>query len=102
MRGTDEKGSQSTIKMEKGYYGMYPLGVSRNQTVAIHNKNGQGLLQDDLAIRLAMKEVVAIHNKNGKGLLHFSDNFNGLLVPASQSTIKMEKGYYENASAGVS
>ena len=45
MRGTDEKGSQSTIKMEKGYYGMYPLGVSRNQTVAIHNKNGQGLLQ---------------------------------------------------------
>ncbi len=61
--------SQSTIKMDKGYYGMYPLGVSRNQTVAIHNKNGQGLLQDDLAIRLAMKEVVAIHNKNGQGLL---------------------------------
>ncbi len=39
------KGSQSTIKMDKGYYTTIKL-YNRiiNFIVAIHNKNGQGLL----------------------------------------------------------
>ncbi len=38
--------------------------------------------------------MVAIHNKNGQGLLptKFSDAIDALI--ASQSTIKMDKGYY--------
>ncbi len=82
--------------MEKGYY----YGNVTNKTtlliVAIHNKNGKGLLPPNevLAIFRAAKESqstikmekgyyfycnsfcrkriakVAIHNKNGKGLLH--------------------------------
>ena len=36
---------------------------------------------------------VAIHNKNGKGLLQ-SDCKKRFSVNLSQSTIKMEKGYY--------
>ena len=39
-------------------------------TVAIHNKNGKGLLQEWLeSIGIGNIERVAIHNKNGKGLL---------------------------------
>ena len=61
--------SQSTIKMEKGYYEeamlMYPdLG----DVVAIHNKNGKGLLLKSGMLKHFML-MVAIHNKNGKGLL---------------------------------
>ncbi len=37
--------------------------------VAIHNKNGKGLLQIAHVVSIAI-ELVAIHNKNGKGLLH--------------------------------
>ena len=37
--------SQSTIKMDKGYYCIYKWSYTIiNDTVAIHNKNGQGLL----------------------------------------------------------
>ncbi len=38
--------SQSTIKMDKGYYNMTALerDWSLTMMVAIHNKNGQGLL----------------------------------------------------------
>ena len=37
--------SQSTIKMDKGYYLIYMNGFQiAIKTVAIHNKNGQGLL----------------------------------------------------------
>ena len=55
--------------MEKGYYVsfciFYPINV---ESVAIHNKNGKGLLLTiDLIAR--GKREVAIHNKNGKGLL---------------------------------
>ena len=39
-------------------------------------------------------QVVAIHNKNGKGLLPASNDLPAPLLPTSQSTIKMEKGYY--------
>ncbi len=37
--------SQSTIKMDKGYYRIYRITTPFVLTVAIHNKNGQGLLQ---------------------------------------------------------
>ena len=41
-----QKWSQSTIKMDKGYYGEKCLyGYPIQDIVAIHNKNGQGLLQ---------------------------------------------------------
>ena len=41
------------------------------------------------------KEVmVAIHNKNGKGLLPIAKKAKARLAKLSQSTIKMEKGYY--------
>ena len=66
--------SQSTIKMEKGYY-CKPLPF-----VLI-------LIQ------------VAIHNKNGKGLLLIVGSFIIMFSPMSQSTIKMEKGYYSNLTA---
>ena len=36
--------SQSTIKMEKGYYTISANGGGNNGVVAIHNKNGKGLL----------------------------------------------------------
>ena len=39
---------------------------------------------------------VAIHNKNGKGLLLKANPFTSIAKPQSQSTIKMEKGYYLN------
>ncbi len=38
--------------------------------------------------------IVAIHNKNGKGLLHTTNAITEVMVKMSQSTIKMEKGYY--------
>ena len=86
--------------------------------VAIHNKNGKGLLLNIYVVKGTNEIAVAIHNKNGKGLLHqirlqsqryqkvaiHNKNGKGLLLkgkyPAcchhlrSQSTIKMEKGYY--------
>ena len=37
---------------------------------------------------------VAIHNKNGKGLLLLKQWLRLLQQKKSQSTIKMEKGYY--------
>ncbi len=37
--------------------------------VAIHNKNGKGLLPNLMTIALENTLIVAIHNKNGKGLL---------------------------------
>ena len=36
--------SQSTIKMEKGYYHEYYAKYNYKVVVAIHNKNGKGLL----------------------------------------------------------
>ena len=61
--------SQSTIKMEKGYY---PTLTPKSFWVL----------------------KVAIHNKNGKGLLPYSAKTEAQKAQASQSTIKMEKGYY--------
>ena len=41
------------------------------------------------------QNFVAIHNKNGKGLLHFYFFLMSEKQKMSQSTIKMEKGYYK-------
>ncbi len=62
--------SQSTIKMEKGYYVIMMIEDLMLIKVAIHNKNGKGLLQE---IRIP------------SGIKYLGE---------SQSTIKMEKGYY--------
>ena len=40
--------------------------------------------------------MVAIHNKNGQGLLQVVQEHYRALVKLSQSTIKMDKGYYSN------
>ena len=39
--------SQSTIKMEKGYYEEREFDEKLTGIVSIHNKNGKGLLQED-------------------------------------------------------
>ena len=87
--------SQSTIKMEKGYYttNRNPK-TNKKQSVAIHNKNGKGLLRGDRQMVGGKKHRVAIHNKNGKGLLQKEEQNRKNLYLTSQSTIKMEKGYY--------
>ena len=79
--------------MEKGYYHNTENVARKPTNVAIHNKNGKGLL-------LRFKEstnrcrIVAIHNKNGKGLLQKACPDKLKKAIKSQSTIKMEKGYY--------
>ncbi len=104
--------------MEKGYYLWFKKSSVPILVVAIHNKNGKGLLHIYHIYNTAASDLVAIHNKNGKGLLHVMDwdstninivaihNKNGkgllpeitvlqqYLMNQSQSTIKMEKGYY--------
>ncbi len=55
--------------MDKGYYVINKqIKKYHGKRVAIHNKNGQGLLQAGIAITLTCL-YVAIHNKNGQGLL---------------------------------
>ncbi len=41
--------------------------------VAIHNKNGQGLLPENVQVDEETGVTVAIHNKNGQGLLLHSN-----------------------------
>ncbi len=67
--------SQSTIKMDKGYY-----GIRCNMR---HYDGELDVISD-----------VAIHNKNGQGLLRDPDVPADVLPSMSQSTIKMDKGYY--------
>ena len=60
--------------MEKGYYGrQIRTRCSVLNKVAIHNKNGKGLLRDHAKSAENAVFVVAIHNKNGKGLLQLID-----------------------------
>ena len=44
LKEQDKKSSQSTIKMEKGYYIRIAKTNKKQPNVAIHNKNGKGLL----------------------------------------------------------
>ena len=55
--------------MDKGYYSAVTPCFTTNTVVAIHNKNGQGLLQATLRKEGKLINSVAIHNKNGQGLL---------------------------------
>ena len=80
--------------MEKGYYEQGKNGYQQKVKVAIHNKNGKGLLHRGWEQRMNTAGIVAIHNKNGKGLLLGGKDMSGLIFAVSQSTIKMEKGYY--------
>ena len=79
--------------MEKGYYGSFDQRRSQQIKVAIHNKNGKGLLLNKVFLE-CRPFLVAIHNKNGKGLLPTTVQ-NEVQNEVSQSTIKMEKGYYK-------
>ena len=54
--------------MEKGYYGFLWFYHVPFVGVAIHNKNGKGLLPYGEGEKYEERPV-AIHNKNGKGLL---------------------------------
>ena len=49
--------------------------------VAIHNKNGQGLLPERPKLAGVYEVGVAIHNKNGQGLLPVS--YTHLTLPTS-------------------
>ena len=81
--------------MEKGYYQFSEQSSPASAiVVAIHNKNGKGLLLYVEGTTNLLVEEVAIHNKNGKGLLLEEREYNGNKFLVSQSTIKMEKGYY--------
>ena len=59
--------------MEKGYYGDELGSQKLRDVVAIHNKNGKGLLPYTYN-SLVKGTWVAIHNKNGKGLLQYEHN----------------------------
>ncbi len=81
--------------MEKGYYDkLSPQTSCISIKVAIHNKNGKGLLPEMGISVGSLGVIVAIHNKNGKGLLQRIRYAIFLSQKQSQSTIKMEKGYY--------
>ena len=56
--------------MDKGYYKDWILRCDFELwKVAIHNKNGQGLLPAQQYLVDGSIVIVAIHNKNGQGLL---------------------------------
>ena len=61
--------------------------------VAIHNKNGKGLLQCDRFVPVIIAKQSQSTIKMEKGY-YSKIKFKGLLIALSQSTIKMEKGYY--------
>ncbi len=88
--------------MEKGYYRNRDRQKIRSNKVAIHNKNGKGLLHEYPKYSAKAEAAVAIHNKNGKGLLRRRQAKNAAKVYRSQSTIKMEKGYYEYQTTRIS
>ena len=56
-------------KNGKGLLRLFVLSLRAFALVAIHNKNGKGLLPVLEEEKSKEKREVAIHNKNGKGLL---------------------------------
>ncbi len=80
--------------MDKGYYTHQRLYKPIFTIVAIHNKNGQGLLQElsNVIINLLILSQSTI--KMDKGYYQIiCENTTGDHT-LSQSTIKMDKGYY--------
>ncbi len=79
--------------MDRGYYKMSEFEVENTNWVAIHNKNGKGLL---LTVRTVPTDWLCESQstiKMDKGYYNRIEGgfYSGQL---SQSTIKMEKGYY--------
>ena len=67
----DSSGSQSTIKMDKGYYELrtamfHPRHILSQSTI----KMDKGYYKTYTCVVFGCEVVVAIHNKNGQGLLH--------------------------------
>ena len=85
LKEQDKKSSQSTIKMEKGYYIRIAKTNKKQPNVAIHNKNGKGLLPWLLTMSSRFLTTVAIHNKNGQGLLQQGFIFDYQMVPVSRN-----------------
>ena len=86
--------SQSTIKMEKGYYQLQVICRWQPNPVAIHNKNGKGLLQLPPQIIASPASQSQSTIKMEKGYYNNCDKSQLFILHSSQSTIKMEKGYY--------
>ena len=87
--------SQSTIKMEKGYYRNDIESQAATIKVAIHNKNGKGLLQSGKHRAKSPMPQSQSTIKMEKGYYPVSTTVAAALPLRSQSTIKMEKGYYQ-------
>ena len=66
--------------MDKGYYRNKAIADKVSFRVAIHNKNGQGLLQTIASATEEVAEKVAIHNKNGQGLLRYKAQTNYIQI----------------------
>ena len=86
--------SQSTIKMEKGYYSITTNIKKHKFKVAIHNKNGKGLLPRKYRRKWSPKWKSQSTIKMEKGYYNNAITHNPSQYNRSQSTIKMEKGYY--------
>ncbi len=86
--------SQSTIKMDKGYYTHSSFWLFNCDTVAIHNKNGQGLLPGRDGNLPEGVELSQSTIKMDKGYYLTTVLEEEQSKEKSQSTIKMDKGYY--------
>ena len=62
----------------------------------------KGYYSDFFIVDKKSRNIVAIHNKNGQGLLQKILLQNLFFLQTSQSTIKMDKGYYEDTVAVAS
>ncbi len=90
-----EKSSQSTIKMDKGYYvNGKILACSKVSTSQSTIKMDKGYYANVFTVPFLTPLAVAIHNKNGQGLLRHVRYTEYPNAQKSQSTIKMDKGYY--------
>ena len=80
--------------MDKGYYEGTSCMCPLRLIVAIHNKNGQGLLLNskDLVVKVTLTSQSTIKMEKGYYTIVNGEKVGG--KDMSQSTIKMEKGYY--------
>ena len=81
--------------MDKGYYHLqHHYGKRQHIAVAIHNKNGQGLLRKVFVISVFISIRSQSTIKMDKGYYEKGDILQVPFQEWSQSTIKMDKGYY--------